>query len=291
MRKIIHDCDCTFGINGCDVDDGLALLYLLGDPEAEVLGITTTYGNNVLEKVYPNTKKFLKDIHREDIPVYRGGRSPEDIDNEASIFLAEMAEKYAGELELLVTGSVTNLYGAWKHNPKFFQQVKKIVLMGGITEPLIFAKKQMNELNFSCDPLATYTTLTSGADVAVITGNNCLKVLFTREEYEHRFADTSKDIVGFIKKETDYWFDNNMKDYGIPGYYNWDAIAAAYLMHPELFQVEKTDFLLSVEDLKTGKLTVSNEGMEKNCTLEIPVIDDAEVFTKNIYDTWLKVEF
>ena len=30
MRKIIHDCDCTFGINGCDVDDGLALLYLLG---------------------------------------------------------------------------------------------------------------------------------------------------------------------------------------------------------------------------------------------------------------------
>ena len=46
MRKIIHDCDCTFGINGCDVDDGLALLYLLGDPEAEILGVTTTYGNN-----------------------------------------------------------------------------------------------------------------------------------------------------------------------------------------------------------------------------------------------------
>lgn len=44
MRKIIHDCDCTFGINGCDVDDGLALLYLLGDPEAEVLGVTTTMG-------------------------------------------------------------------------------------------------------------------------------------------------------------------------------------------------------------------------------------------------------
>ena len=44
MRKIIHDCDCTFGINGCDVDDGLALLYLLGDSEAEVLGVTTLMG-------------------------------------------------------------------------------------------------------------------------------------------------------------------------------------------------------------------------------------------------------
>ena len=59
MRKIIHDCDCTFGINGCDVDDGLALLYLIGDGQAEVLGVTTTYGNNVLDKVYPNTKKFV----------------------------------------------------------------------------------------------------------------------------------------------------------------------------------------------------------------------------------------
>lgn len=291
MRKIIHDCDCTFGINGCDVDDGLALLYLLGDPEAEVLGVTTTYGNNVLEKVYPNTKKFLEDIHRTDIPVYKGGSCVGDIDNEASRYLAEMAKKYAGELEILVTGSVTNLYGAWKHNPDFFKQVKRIVLMGGITEPLIFAKKQMDELNFSCDPLATFTTLTSGTDVAVITGNNCLKVLFTREEYEREFADESRDVVRFIKKETDYWFDNNMDDYGIPGYYNWDVIAAAYMMHPELFQVEKTDFTLSVEDLETGKLTISNGEMEKNCTLEIPVIANENEFSRNIYDTWLSVEF
>lgn len=291
MRKIIHDCDCTFGINGCDVDDGLALLYLLGDPEAEVLGVTTTYGNSTLEAVYPNTKKFLKDIGREDIPVFKGGKDPEDLDNEASHYLAEMAEKYAGELELLVTGSVTNLYGAWKINPDFFEQVKRIVLMGGITEPLIFAKKQMDELNFSCDPLAAYTVLTSGTKVAVITGNNCLKVLFTREEYEREFADESKDVVKFIKKETDYWFDNNMDDYGIPGYYNWDAIAAAYMMHPELFQTEEEDFTLSVEDLKTGNLTICKEENEKNATLEIPVIDDAETFCRNIYDTWKRVEF
>ena len=94
----------------------------------------------------------------------------------------------------------------------------------------------------------------------------------------------------FIRKETDYWFDNNMDDYGIPGYYNWDVIAAAYLLHPELFETEEIDFNLSVEDLKKGKLRISEEGMEKNCTLKIPVIGDANAFTQNIYDTWLKVE-
>ena len=164
------------------------------------------------------------------------------------------------------------------------------MLMGGTTQPLLFAKKEMNELNFSCDPLATYTVLTRGNDVAVITGNNCLKVLFTREEYEREFADESRDVVRFIKKETDYWFDNNMDVYGIPGYYNWDVIAAAYMMHPELFEGNKTDFCLSVEALKKGRLTVSGSA-EKNCTLEIPVIGEETRFRRNIYDTWLNVRF
>lgn len=290
MRKIIHDCDCTFGINGCDVDDGLALLYLLGDPDAEVIGITTTYGNNDLEKVYPNTKRFLREIGYAHIPVYKGGSNPEDLENEASKYLAEMAEKYAGELEILVTGSVTNLYGAWKYNPKFFEQVKRFVLMGGITEPLIFAKRQMDELNFSCDPLAAYTVLSEGKEVAVITGNNCLKVLFTREEYEKEFADSTNEIVKYIRKETDYWFDNNMDVYGIPGYYNWDAIAAAYMMHPELFNVEKMEFELSIEALQTGKLMVAKERGTRSCTLEIPTIKEKELFSKNLYDAWKRVK-
>jgi purine nucleosidase len=289
MRKIIHDCDNTFGIQGCDVDDGLALLYLLGDPEAEVLGVTTTYGNNKLERVYSNTKKMLNDIGRTDIPVYKGGVCAGDVDSEAARYLAEMAEKYAGELEVLATGSLTNLYGAYTYNPDFFRQVKKIVLMGGITEPLIFAKRQMDELNFSCDPKATYTVLTSGADVSIATGNNCLKVLFTREEYEREFSDTTKKIVKFIKTETDYWFDDNMNVYGIPGYYNWDVIAAAYLMHPELFIPHRMDMEISEEHLQSGRLDFCGEGRRKNAELDLPEIGDESAFTKNIYQTWMNV--
>ena len=290
MRKIIHDWDCTFGINGCDVDDGLALLYLLGDPEAEVLGVTTTYGNNTLEKVYENTKKFVKKIGHDELRVYKGGETSGETESEAAHYLAEMAEKYAGELEILVTGSVTNLYGAWKHNSEFFHQVKSIVLMGGTTEPLIFAKREMDELNFSCDPLATYTTLTSGTDVAVITGNNCLKVLFTREEYERELSDLSKGVVRLIKNETDYWFDNNWDEYGIPGYYNWDAIAAAYMMHPELFETQIVDMQLSTEKLTKGRMILAEDEAKKNCTLKIPVIRDEDEFRRNLYDTWMNVE-
>ena len=52
MEHLLFDCDNTFGADDCDVDDGLALLYLLGTGRADILGITCTYGNSDLETVY-----------------------------------------------------------------------------------------------------------------------------------------------------------------------------------------------------------------------------------------------
>ena len=235
MKNVIFDCDNTYGVPDCDVDDGLTLIYLLGNKDVNLLGVTTTYGNNKVEVVYPNTIKMAKDLKVENLPILKGGADPTDLDNEASYYLVEMANKYEGELSILATGSLTNLYGAYLKDNTFFEKVKEIVLMVGITEPLIFAKRQMDELNFSCDPMATYTVLTKGRNVSVITGNNCLKVLVTREDYERELNDYSNPIVPYIKEKVDYWFDYNFENYGINGTYNWDVTAAVYLMRPEFF--------------------------------------------------------
>ena len=53
-RKMIYDCDNTIGIEGCDVDDGLSLLFLLACEEADLLGVTNCFGNNETERVYEN---------------------------------------------------------------------------------------------------------------------------------------------------------------------------------------------------------------------------------------------
>lgn len=46
-ENIIFDCDNTMGINGCDVDDGLALLYLLGkEPIARYIAEESSYWFN-----------------------------------------------------------------------------------------------------------------------------------------------------------------------------------------------------------------------------------------------------
>lgn len=285
MKRIIFDCDNTMGIKNCDVDDGLALLYLLGCKNAKVCGITATYGNNNIDVVYSNIQQMQKEIGCEDITLKKGGSHPGDYNNEASIYLAEMVARYPGELSILATGSLTNLYGAYKYNPNFFTDVKEIVVMGGITSPLIFKKKVMDELNFSCDPLAAYHVLKYGHKVSVITGNNCLKVLFTREEYKKELFQVDKRVADYIREKTEDWFSYNQEGYGIPGFYNWDAIAAVYLMHPELFEKKERKFRISLEDLKTGFLKEDNLGQ----FLNLPEIKEESSFKRNIYETWLAV--
>ena len=286
MKRIIFDCDNTMGVIDCDVDDGLALMYLLGCPDAEVLGITATFGNNKVDVVMECTKRLLNDLGRTDIPLKKGGAARGEYDSEAADFLVETVNRYPGEVSILATGSLTNLGGAYRKDNTFFDKVKEIVLMGGITSPLVFEKKIMDELNFSCDPEASFDVLAKGHDVSIATGNNCLKVLFEKEEYKTLFK-TGSVAAEYIQRETDYYYQYNENDYGIMGFYNWDVTAAVYLMHPELFTDRKRKFKLSVEDLKTGFL---RESEENNCVLNLPEIGEEYPFKKNIYDTWMTVK-
>ena len=132
MKKIIFDCDNTIGVENCDVDDGLTLLYLLGCKDVEILGITNCFGNNETETVYANTLSFLKEIGRSDIKVYKGGLTPGDYDNEATDFIVDTLNS-EDEVHILATGSLTNLAGALVKDEAAFRKVKSITLMGGIT--------------------------------------------------------------------------------------------------------------------------------------------------------------
>ena len=278
--KLIYDCDNTFGVKNCDVDDGLALIYLLAVNKLELIGITATYGNSQTDIVYENTKRMLKDLKREDITLKRGGLAAKDFDNEASIYLADMAKKYAGKLKILATGSMTNIAGAYMLDNNFFNNVSEIVLMGGITEDLVFKKKIMDELNLSCDPLASYIILKYAKNLSIVTGNNCMKVLFYKDEYRQIIKSCDKPIARYIMANTDEYFGYNDETYGIDGFYNWDVSAACYISHKELFEDKKAFYNISEEDLKRGYLREAADGA---VCINLPEIREEEAFKDNIY--------
>jgi len=101
MQKVIFDCDNTMGIYGCDVDDGLTLLYLLGRKDINILGVTTTYGNNNLESVYENTKTMFNELDINHIPLLKGAYDAKNRHSESADFLVDIVNKNPNDITIL----------------------------------------------------------------------------------------------------------------------------------------------------------------------------------------------
>ena len=68
-RPIVVDCDTG-------IDDSLALLYLLGSADADVLAITCCSGNVEAHQVAQNNLALLELVGRDDIEVALGRTTP-----------------------------------------------------------------------------------------------------------------------------------------------------------------------------------------------------------------------
>lgn len=298
MIDLIYDCDITMGLPGRDVDDGLALLYLLGSPNIRLLGITSTFGNSSLNEVHACLLSVLAELGRGDIPAYPGA-SRESVnpaaspphnrdarsDSAAARFLADTVRANPGTVSILATGSPTNLLGAYRLHPGFFTDTKQIVLMGGITEPLMINGREMGELNFASDPQAALYTLYAGdplqtagyseaparpyrppspgavrCTVTVITGNLCLQALLSREHFAAFLKEAgekvAKGFIAYLEEKILPWFSWIETVYRLPGFHPWDATAALYLTDPQLFETQNVVLRSTLADLRTGYLRI-----------------------------------
>ena len=270
------------GVSGCDVDDGLTLLYLLGLPEVELLGITCSYGNNTQETVYQNTLRLLQDWGREDIPVFRGADSAADRRSAAADFLAQMSRRYDGELCVIATGAMTNLLGAEEADGGFFCRVKAFSLMGGITEPLTVGGKPMAELNLSCDPEASLRVLRQGDKVRIATAQNSLHSYFPKEPLFAALREKGGALGKYLEEQIGYWFDVYEENWGLSGFVNWDVMAAVQLLHPEFVLPLTKEISPTEKSLEEGMLHGGGEG----CRVYLPEIADQEAYLRHVYDIW-----
>lgn len=279
VKQVIIDFDNTMGVPGCDVDDGLALLFLLGDEEAEVLGVCTTYGNSTIDVVHGNTVRLFAELGVE-IPVYRGCASPDGPATAASRYLADTIGRYPGEISLVATGSLTNLKRAARLSPAFPDRLEGVHLMGGITETLVIDGTVMDELNFSCDPEATACVLGASCTKVVATAQSCLPSYFTRDDFIRRCGEDS-----WLYRTCGYWFDDMERaGYG-QGFVCWDVVTAATVTHPELFEWDTADVTLSNRFLGIGYLETAPEGAP-SAPVTIPRIVDADRFRECCFDNW-----
>lgn len=155
MKKLILDLDTG-------VDDALAISYALGSPEVELIGITGTYGNVLMEQGVRNALAITELLGHPEVPVYKGlphastkdsfevlpisafihGENgigdavipdpKRDAETEPAVdFIIDAVKTYGDDLVYVPTGPQTNIAAAFRKAPEIAEQLGKIVLMGG----------------------------------------------------------------------------------------------------------------------------------------------------------------
>jgi len=256
--KVILDCDNSMG-TFWEVDDGMVLSYLINKPEADLLGVTTTFGNRTYD--HEQTVKMLEQINRTDIPLFKGEQTVREGITDAAIFLAETVAKYPGEVTIIAAGPVGNLAAAHEYDKNFFDNVKEITVMGGYTQDLSLGSKDIPELNLSADYLATYDMVTSGAKVTIMTGQACLDAPFYYNDIRklENFPANWKFFLVF-------WTGLQKLGLGNDYFVVWDMLPVSYVFHPEFFEDNFYNLQSTKKELSKGMLKISkiNPGHEVN---------------------------
>jgi len=291
-KKIFIDCDNSMGISGKPMDDALAILYLMGCPdEAVIAGIGCNYGNAGASECFDCTRQLLKETGCEYIPLLLGNEpGMTGIMSPAAEFIVSMANEAPGEITYLSIGSLGNLYEACLIDPSLPEKIPQLVMMGGITEPLFIHEKPLHELNFSVNGKASSFVLNHFKNITVITGNNCLQAAdLPKDEFLGNLCRNGSPSGMYVAQKCGYRFRDKELVYGADSSYCWDGIAAAYILHPELFDDKEVPCRISEYNISDTGFLDPCERQNATNVLNIPVVKDRKAIQKLFYDGWLNL--
>jgi inosine-uridine nucleoside N-ribohydrolase len=219
--KYVIDCDPGH-------DDAVAILY--GAAHAEVLGITTVFGNAPVEHTTRNALRIC-DLAALELPVARGMGRPlvgeavhasdahgvtgldgvelpepvrQPIAQHAVDYLIEQAGVHPDALVIVAVGPLSNIAAALHKEPRMAEWLRGITIMGGSTH--IGNMTPVAETNIAADPEAAHVVLHSGIPLHMVGLNVTREVGVTPDDIArlrqsgHRVAPKIADLLEFYRQ-------------------------------------------------------------------------------------------
>ena len=257
---------------GSNVDDAIALSYLLRQPRCELLGISTVSGE-------PHRRAAIAQAvcaqnAREDVPIHVGAEAPLygdqrqpncehfskieqlatrtfSLENTSVSFLIDTIRKRPDEVVLLTIGPLTNVANVFRTDPEIPGLLKEVVCMAGTYfDPSLTDKP---EWNIWCDPEAADTVFQSSVSTSLIGLDVTRKCLLPKDDCLSRFAQvgTSMDLVTEMAK---VWFAGRESiAFNAP-------LAAATIFEPGLCNMQPIGARVSLaQDSFRGDVDVTRE--------------------------------
>jgi pyrimidine-specific ribonucleoside hydrolase len=268
---IVLDCDPGH-------DDAIALLLALASPELDLLGVTTTYGNQTLEKTTTNALRVLELVGRGDVPVAAGADRPLERElvvaahvhgesgldgpalpeasgaptsEDAVAFIAERLDAAAAPVTIVATGPLTNVARYLATHGS--NGIDRIVLMGGAIAEGNFTPAA--EFNIWCDPEAAAAVFASGLDLTML-GLDVTHQALLGAAVEERLRAAGR-IGSFVADLNVFFTRYHRETYGWEGAPIHDAVAVAHLLRPVLIETRHRNVRVELEsDLCRGRTVV-----------------------------------
>ncbi|MDP9224170.1 MAG: nucleoside hydrolase [Actinomycetota bacterium] len=244
------------------LDDAHALMYLLAQPDVDVLGVTTVFGNTVVENAARNVATVLDIAGRPDVPIYLGAAGP--LEGEAAIdtfwhgldglgdrglpgpdavlqpesaaeFLVRIANEHPGQVDLLAIGPLTNLALALGVDRDLLGKFRSVVIMGGGGPYPAPGGLTLTDANSHHDRAATervYTAPNAG-NVVMVGVNVTLQALLDDSDY-HRLRQQAGAWAQFAATLLDASNETYQYTWGRRVSAAHDGLASVVLHRPDL---------------------------------------------------------
>jgi inosine-uridine nucleoside N-ribohydrolase len=289
-RKVIFDTDPG-------IDDAMALLFLHYLPDIDLLGVTTTFGNHVIDVTTRNAL-YLVEHFKMNVPVAKGvgdplvgqnGPPPVYVHGQNGLgdvpipdqvatqpdprpahkFIIDTVRSHPGEVTLVAVGRMTNLALALREDPEIAGLVKDVIIMGGAFGYFgnLGNVTPAAEANIHGDPVAADEVFGAKWHMTAV-GLDVTHRVEMPQDYLRALSEEAGEVGKFIWDITRF-YENFYRQSGMPSIFVHDASAVAYLADPSLFKT------------RSGAVRVVSEGLAFGQTIQRP---DSRKFPAGAWD-------
>ncbi|MEW2393771.1 nucleoside hydrolase [Streptomyces venezuelae] len=303
-RKIILDCDPGH-------DDAIAMLLAHGNPDVDLVAVTTVVGNQTLEKVTRNALSVARIANITGVPFAAGCPRPlvrdvetaPDIHGESGIDGPVMPEpnlaldeRHAvdliidtvmahepGEITIVPTAGLTNIALAARKEPRIVERVREVVLMGGGYHTGNWSP--VAEFNIKIDPEAAHIVFNETWPVTMVGLDLTHQALATPEVIE-RIAEVGTKPALFVNELLDFFGAMYLEAQGFDAPPVHDPCAVAYVIDPSVMTVRKAPVDIELTGTLTLGMTVTDfrAPAPDDCTTQVAVDLDHTRFWDLIVD-------
>jgi len=281
-KRVIIDTDPAMGVPFRDIDDGLAILFLMASPEISLEAITINFGNVGAGRGARVANELL-DICQKSIPVFTGAESKQQlgVENKAVEYMVDTVNKNPGEITLLAVAPLTNVATAMMLDDTFAENLGELVIMGGSMNFGIFS--YFGEFNFHLDGMAASLVMNAPVPKTLITMDVISNAVF-RESHLDMLKGHGGAVHRYMVDSIGPWLRLNRKVFfKKKGFFPWDPVAAAYLVDRSLFDENYFRFNLRHRGIRSGSMSEitrcnSNICDHGSCPVNIPLTLDPEGF-------------